>query len=545
LKEFYPNTNEPAALTDLNQKAAAVQAAIWYFSDSYVLNPGGLHDAVAAIVNHVRSEGPLVQPPPPSLTITPSATGGPQNTPVGPFRVSAASTVAAVGATMFSDAGATVAIPNNSPVPADQQIWLTSTGGDTAVLLATAVATVPTGNVYLYDGNTPNVTDAQRLILAQTVTLRTTVSAVATFLPPGALTVTKTIAGPAAGQQGPITIEVTCDSVGLLQPVFTIPAGTPAGAVSHTYTGIPAQSTCVVLETADGHLPTVTARRAGSGIQVVIPPGGTATANLSDTYAVGSLIVNKTLTGSGAGQQGAVTISVACVGAPAQPNFVIPAGTPAGTVSHEYTGIPAGAACTVTETANGATSTLRVTTEGSPQTVTIAPNGSGTVNLTDVYDVVPGSLVVTKTLGGSAAGQQGLIGLLVSCGGGTAFAYLIPPATPAGSLPRVFDGIPAGSTCTVTEAINGSTTSVSVVSVGSGQQVAITPGGTGAAELTNSIEPVVAPTTPTTTPETMPETLPGTGGGGDAGNLVLIALASALTGGVLVAATRRRSTMRG
>ena len=38
LNEYYPNTDQPAALTDLNQRAAAVQAAIWFFSDRYVLN---------------------------------------------------------------------------------------------------------------------------------------------------------------------------------------------------------------------------------------------------------------------------------------------------------------------------------------------------------------------------------------------------------------------------------------------------------------------------------------------------------------------------
>ena len=38
LNNYYPKTNEPAALTDPNQKAAAVQAAIWFFSDRYVLN---------------------------------------------------------------------------------------------------------------------------------------------------------------------------------------------------------------------------------------------------------------------------------------------------------------------------------------------------------------------------------------------------------------------------------------------------------------------------------------------------------------------------
>ena len=72
LNEYYPHTNEPAALTDLNQKAAAVQAAIWFFSDRYVLSTSDpLHNAVVAIVNDVIAKGPLIQPPPPSLTITP------------------------------------------------------------------------------------------------------------------------------------------------------------------------------------------------------------------------------------------------------------------------------------------------------------------------------------------------------------------------------------------------------------------------------------------------------------------------------------------
>ena len=58
LNEYYPNTDEPAALTDLNQKAAAVQAAIWFFTDRYVLNTSDpLHDEVVEIVDHIRSRG--------------------------------------------------------------------------------------------------------------------------------------------------------------------------------------------------------------------------------------------------------------------------------------------------------------------------------------------------------------------------------------------------------------------------------------------------------------------------------------------------------
>ena len=75
-------------------------------------------------------------------------------------------------------------IADGAAVPSGQKIWVRSTGPSTVVLEATAEATVPTGNVYLYDGNTGGVTDAQHLILAKTATLKTTVQATAEFLPP-------------------------------------------------------------------------------------------------------------------------------------------------------------------------------------------------------------------------------------------------------------------------------------------------------------------------------------------------------------------------
>ena len=74
LNEYYPLTNPPTTITDTNEKAAAVQAAIWFFTDRYVLNTSNptLRPDVVAIVDHIMAEGPLLEPPPPSLTITPS-----------------------------------------------------------------------------------------------------------------------------------------------------------------------------------------------------------------------------------------------------------------------------------------------------------------------------------------------------------------------------------------------------------------------------------------------------------------------------------------
>jgi Thioester domain len=157
LEEYYPHTDQPAALTDLNQKAAAVQAAVWFFSDRYVLSTSDpLYATVVAIVDHIRSAGPLVQPPPPSLTITPAAVSGAVGRALGPFTVTtnvSHATVTATGGSMYSNRAGTVPIADGALVPSGQKIWLRSTGTSVAVLQATSEATVPTGNVYLYDGN--------------------------------------------------------------------------------------------------------------------------------------------------------------------------------------------------------------------------------------------------------------------------------------------------------------------------------------------------------------------------------------------------------
>ena len=188
LQEYYPTTEEPASLAILREKAAAVQAAIWFFSDRYVLSTSDpVYAATVAIVDHVIAQGPLAQAAPPSVTLTPSDLSGPAEGVLGPFTVTTAigqATVTATGANMFSDPAGTVPLADGATVPSGQEIWLRSTAGPTvAALQATATATVPTGNVYLYTGNAV-VNEAQKLILAETATLPTTVQATAEFREP-------------------------------------------------------------------------------------------------------------------------------------------------------------------------------------------------------------------------------------------------------------------------------------------------------------------------------------------------------------------------
>ena len=227
---------------------------------------------------------------------------------------------------MFSDAAGTVSIANGATVPSGQKIWMRSTGGSSsAALQATATATVPSGNVYLYDGNTAGYKDAQRLILAQNATLTTTVQATAQFLPPGSLVVKKTIAGPAAGTQGPIVIHVSCTD-GVDRSDLEITAGTPAGATTATYRDIPAGTICTVTETTTGSVVGTKVAVTGAGQQVTIHSGKSTAVEVTDTYDFvttvlpgvmsGSLLVTKTIAGPLAGHQGAVTIDVTCNGAP-------------------------------------------------------------------------------------------------------------------------------------------------------------------------------------------------------------------------------------
>jgi TQXA domain-containing protein len=203
LNDYYPNGNPPLPLIGVNgvnsedDQAAAVQAAIWYFSDNYVVaanNP--LQPAVAGIVNDVRLAGPLPAPAPPTLQISPATTTGDAGTVLGPFVVStsdpAGAEVTATGAAMFADPGATVPIANGTLVPSGTEIFLQSATPGSATLTAVAEAEVPSGNVYLYNGNINGVNDAQKLILAQTTTVTANAQATATFTQPTTTTSTTT-----------------------------------------------------------------------------------------------------------------------------------------------------------------------------------------------------------------------------------------------------------------------------------------------------------------------------------------------------------------
>ena len=171
LNDYFPHTPaQPAAAATNATKAAAVQAAIWYFADNYVLDLNDpLRPITESIVNTVRIAGPLPEPTPPPLNITPPSLTVDAGTDAGPFTIDTGPTgakIAATGATMVASDGITI-ILNGATVPDNTQIFLRSTTPGAATVTVAAVEDVAHSHVYLYSGNITGQPAGQKLILAE------------------------------------------------------------------------------------------------------------------------------------------------------------------------------------------------------------------------------------------------------------------------------------------------------------------------------------------------------------------------------------------
>lgn len=488
LNNFYPTTNRPTGLTD-SQKAAAVQAAIWFFTDGYVVNTsqGALRNAVAAIVQEAQTNGPVVEPPAPNVTITPTTAEAPVGGTGGPFVVAAegASGVTVSvpdGYALFADEAATIPVANLSTVASGTSLWVTGTAttANEATLSARAAVTVQRGQVYIYDGRDPDLTEAQHLILAQTTELEAVAQATHSFFAVGSLTVNKTFAGDAVGQQGPIQLLVDCGED------YTYMADIPANATAtqtFTYPGIPEGNTCTVTEPTTGSTTTVEVTTDAPQETTIDAGGSTVAVTNTVTLRPGSLNVTKVVTGAAAGLQGEIVLDIDC-GDALTDTFTVPAGTVAGSYVRSYTDLPAGTECTITETSSGSTETVLVE-PSDDVTVSIQPGGVADATFTNTATLRPGDLTVTKIVTGEAAGLQDEIVLEVNCGEALTEVFTVPAQADAGSYVATYTDIPAGTECTITETTTGSTQTV-LVEPTDDVTIAIEPGAVVAASITNT-----------------------------------------------------------
>jgi TQXA domain-containing protein/LPXTG-motif cell wall-anchored protein len=430
LRNYFPTTGEPAAAND-DQRAAAVQAAIWFFSDNYILAATSpLRALTAAIVADVLENGPVEEPENPQLTVTPSQLAAPASGEiVGPFHVEAdgSSTIRSVGVEVFTDPNGDHLLEDGDEVPAGTTLWVRTVSDDTPqgfVLERQVTALV--SSVYLYDGSNTGVDDAQKLVLAQEAELVKRAGALITPFPAGALEVTKNIGGTGAGFQGEVVIEVTCeDPDGELDQTFTrtLDARTATGDHSIRIGGILAGSTCTISETTNGDNDFVNVRSMEINPKTVtIAEDETVQASVANIYdrAYGALQVTKTIAGKGAGSQGTIVVQVTCDDPVFNRKFTIPAGSPANSYPQAVIdGIPAGTRCTVTEPATGENDAVELTGAAivTPSGTRITDGVTAAIAVRNTYvprDMVPSGDSV-RTLPATGA-PQGLVWAAVAGG---------------------------------------------------------------------------------------------------------------------------------
>jgi Domain of unknown function (DUF5979)/Thioester domain len=409
LTHYFPFVaGEPAAAPNDVVRAAAIQAAIWYFTDRYVLAADApVRSYTQAIVDDALANGPASEPAPPNLDLVPDHLRAPDTGDiVGPLVVDGdvSGTLTEVNELeVFRDAAGTQPVTVGSTVSPGDRLWVRSSPSGAqpppeAGIQISAQAVFNVGVVLLYDESNPGVDSAQKLVLAQERTLTVNVAADVEIYPAGQLQVTKTIGGTGAGYQGLVTIDVDCDDPeDAFDRTFTIDAATPAGSQAlPLISGIPVDTTCTVSESANGDNELVNSSTPVliEPAEVVIGHQDIAQVSVTNTYerAVGGLTVTKVVRGPGAGQQSAVTLRLDCNDRANAFDraFTLPGGLKAGTYPQKtVTGIPAGTTCTVTETADGRTDRVTPATPTvAPATVTIVDSVITPVTVTNTYDRV-------------------------------------------------------------------------------------------------------------------------------------------------------------
>ncbi|WP_123665372.1 thioester domain-containing protein [Actinocorallia herbida] len=401
LLHYFPTTGEPASAANDNIRAAAVQAAIWYFSDRFLV--ATTSTAVLALVQQIVSDalanGPSPEPVEPELEVMPETMDAPSTGEiVGPFRVSGTVTgiLRTNGVAVFTDAEGRNALVDGAEVAPGTSLWARSASATSPPgFVLERVSTILTGTVLLYDGTNPDLEEAQKLILAQQAELVVRAGAELNRFAAGALELTKTIAGAAAGLQGRVVVRIECvDEAGGRDRSFTavFPRRASAGSHPRTFSGIPAGSACTVTETATGDnaLVDIVGDPEIEPVTVTIVANETAEVSVTDTYAraTGDLEVVKKISGPGAGRQGAIVLALDCTADGFDRTFTIPAGTPAGIHRQPVvTGIPTRTRCRVRETETGENADVESVGRPRihPRTVEIREKGTNRIVVEDRY----------------------------------------------------------------------------------------------------------------------------------------------------------------
>ncbi|MFC4335090.1 DUF5979 domain-containing protein [Salininema proteolyticum] len=307
---------------------------------------------------------------------------------------------------------------------------------------------------------------------------------------------------------GPFTVEVACSFLG--DPVYAdgYSADDPMGAElsdgeSAEFTGLPAGAECTVTETdakdAEVAMSTVTdggdpVETDGPSTTVVLEPdthGGTVNVTtVANSYGAGGIAIRKHVFGAGADpvDEGPFTIEVVCTLDDAtgsrvvwEGEFVLGGGGP---LEAGAENIAEGAVCVGTETGDGGAVLATVL----PRGVTV---GDGeTVTLHAVNVLTAGEIQVVKEVTGEGAELYGAgpFEVRLECTFDTGQG-VVPVDVPGGAIrpltvdePAVYEGLPTGSDCVLSETKTGGATEV-VISGGADDGDTVTVPGRDTAEM--------------------------------------------------------------
>lgn len=334
-----------------------------------------------------------------------------------------------------------------------------------------------------HDGEEPVVTEGPEATTTVTPNVAggsTTEMAFSNTFDVGAIGLTKVVdgAGAEAYGAGPFTLAVRCtldDGDGAGEPRVVYDGAVTLGAagpLTAQIPDLPAGAVCTVSEPDDGGATSTTI----SPERVTVGSDEVVEVTVTNTFDVGAVAVDKVVDGQGATLYGAgpFEVSLACSldGEPAP----VPGGPSRAVVPGEpvvYDGLPVGAECVVSETATGgATSTtVSAVEDGAPGTVVVPATDPAGIVVTNTFDVA--EVRVVKTLSGPDAveHQDDVFTVALACTREVDDVEqdVVVPGGPtrtlsaAGDWTAVYEDLPQGATCQVTETDAGSADSVTIV----------------------------------------------------------------------------------
>lgn len=299
----------------------------------------------------------------------------------------------------------------------------------------------------------------------------------------GSIELAKVVDGEGAEMYGtgPFTLAVQCTlddggDGGEPRVVYdgTVTLGA-AGPLTAQIPNLPTGAVCTVTEPDDAGATSTTV----SPEQVTVGSGDVVRVTVTNTFDVGSVVVDKTVAGEGAELYGSGPFEVTLACTFDGESVSIPGGAARELVPGEpvvYDGLPVGAECDATETATGGATSTTVAAAGDgggadADAVVVPAGDPAAIDVTNTFDV--GEVRVVKRLSGpDAAEHEGdVFTVELACTqdvDGAQRTVEIPGGpertlSAADDWVAVYEDLPQGATCQVTETDAGSADSVTIV----------------------------------------------------------------------------------